>query len=109
MLLTVGLHVTSVFWVGTETPGPAAPILLGVRVLPGADLQAMINSRPGGTTFCLKRGVHPLATGVLVKSYDRIIGEPGAVLDGQDVAALGPVGLRRLHRSEERGRRRVSV
>ena len=91
LLITVGPLVTPVSGSGLEhellaTRGSSCS---GVRVLPGVDLQAKINSRPGGTTFCLKKGIHPLATGALVKSHDRIIGEPGAVLDGQNVAHTG--------------------
>ena len=91
VLIAVGLLVTPVSGSGLEhlllaTQGSSCS---GVRVLPGVDLQAKINSRPGGTTFCLKKGIHPLATGALVKSHDRIIGEPGAVLDGQNVAVTG--------------------
>jgi parallel beta-helix repeat protein len=64
----------------------------GVSIFPGDDLQAKILARAGGTTFCVKKGVHSLTTGVLVKSHDRIVGERGAVLDGQNVATTGLYG-----------------
>lgn len=52
----------------------------------------MIRARPQGTTFCLEEGIHRLRAGVLVKSYDRIIGVPGAILDGRGVATQGLFG-----------------
>jgi parallel beta-helix repeat protein len=66
----------------------------GVPVRPGTHLQAKIDANPQGTTFCLREGVHDLPIGgVLVKSFDRIVGEPGAVLDGRGIATRGLYGF----------------
>jgi Right handed beta helix region len=46
------------------------------------DLQATINLYPQGTTFCIHAGTYRLGAAVVVKSYDVILGEPGAVLNG---------------------------
>ena len=53
------------------------------------DIQSQINSHPQGTTFCVKAGVYRIATGILVKSFDKLLGEPGAIIDGQGVSAYG--------------------
>jgi parallel beta-helix repeat protein len=79
ILFTVGLFAT---------PASAASCT-GVRVRPGDNLQRKIDSRPQGTTFCLAKGTYRLTKGVHVKSYDRIIGAAGAVLDGQNLADRG--------------------
>lgn len=79
MLLIVGLFVSPA----------SASSCVGVRVRSGDNLQLKINARPQGTTFCLEKGTYLLRQGVLVKSYDRIIGEPGTVLDGQNVVVTG--------------------
>lgn len=54
----------------------------GVSVRPGTSLQAAIDRRRSGTTFCIKRGVHRQATYVVAKDGDTFVGEPGAVLNG---------------------------
>src|SRR5688572_28956728 len=80
MLLIVGLFVG---------PAAAGSSCSGVQVRPGDNLQRKIDSRPQATTFCLAKGTYRLRKGVHVKSYDRIIGAPGAVLDGQLIAIRG--------------------
>jgi parallel beta-helix repeat protein len=75
------------------SPEPSPFTCSGVEVGPGDDLQARIGSHPQGTTFCVREGVYAIASGVLVKSDDRIIGEPGAVLDGLGVASRGVYGF----------------
>ena len=65
----------------------------GVRVGPRADLQAVIDGHPEGTTFCVRPGVHKVADGVRVRSGDRLIGARGAVLDGLGVAPYGIYGF----------------
>jgi len=48
---------------------------------PGQDLQAAVNSNPGGTTFTLKAGVHRLQS-ITPKGGDKFVGEVGTVLNG---------------------------
>jgi parallel beta-helix repeat protein len=74
-------------------PKPSPFSCSGVEVRPGDDLQTKINARPQGTTFCVRAGIYQIAAGVLVKSDDRVIGEPGAVLDGLGVAPRGIYGF----------------
>ena len=52
-----------------------------VRMAPGADLQAVVDANPPGTTYCLGAGIHQNQT-IRPKSNDTYIGEPGAVMDG---------------------------
>jgi parallel beta-helix repeat protein len=56
-----------------------------VKLSPRRDIQAAIDARPGGTTFCLKRGTYRLRAPLLPKSIDTFVGEFGAVLTGSKV------------------------
>jgi parallel beta-helix repeat protein len=77
---------------GTVTPPPTTACS-GVSVTPGQFSQALVNNYPGGTTFCLKAGTHVMSgSGVLAKSNDSFIGEPGTILDGQNTATYGIQG-----------------
>jgi parallel beta-helix repeat protein len=63
-----------------------------VTVVPTSDIQALLNLYPSGTTFCFQTGTYVLRSFVVPKSYDRLIGLPGAVLTGQDTYAGGIKG-----------------
>jgi parallel beta-helix repeat protein len=63
-----------------------------VSVLPTSDVQALLNLYPGGTTFCFQPGTYVLKTKVVPKSYDSLIGLPGAVLTGLDTYVGGIKG-----------------
>jgi Right handed beta helix region len=67
--------------------GPATPPSGAVRVNPPADLGALTERHPPGTTFWLAPGVHRLPRGaysqVKAKNGNTYIGAPGAILDGQ--------------------------
>jgi hypothetical protein len=54
----------------------------GVRVSPGNSVQAAIHSSSNGATLCLGTGVHRLRTALVPKAGQRLIGQPGAVLNG---------------------------
>ncbi len=56
-----------------------------VEVTPGMDMQLAVNANPTGTTFCLKAGTHVQQT-VIPKTGNTFVGEPGAIMDGEDVA-----------------------
>jgi parallel beta-helix repeat protein len=64
----------------------------GVTVTPTDDVQAMLDARPNGTTFCFQAGEYVLKSFVVPKSHDRLIGLPGAVLTGLDTYAGGIKG-----------------
>ncbi|MBI1356919.1 MAG: hypothetical protein GC160_21475 [Acidobacteria bacterium] len=53
----------------------------GVLIRPGENIQAVINAAPGGTLFRLGAGVHRMQQ-IAPRSYDRFVGEPGAILNG---------------------------
>ena len=55
-----------------------------VPVNPGDDLQAAVNAHPPGTTFLIKAGRHRRQS-VVPKTGNSFIGEPGAILDGENV------------------------
>ena len=52
----------------------------------------MINLYPAGTTFCFQPGTYVLKNNVVPKSYDSLIGLPGAILTGLDTYAGGIKG-----------------
>jgi len=56
-----------------------------IRLRPGRDLQAAINAKSEGTTFCFKEGIYRLRAPLLPKSDDVFVGEYGAVLRGSNV------------------------
>jgi parallel beta-helix repeat protein len=66
----------------TTAPAAAAPSCTGLRVPAGSSVQAAIDSNPSGATLCLGTGVHRLARPLAPKAGQRLIGEPGAVLNG---------------------------
>ncbi|HVM00054.1 MAG TPA: cell wall-binding repeat-containing protein [Egibacteraceae bacterium] len=62
--------------------GPQTETCSGVRVAPGNDLHALLAGHPEGTTFCFQPGEYRLAAALRPKSGQRLIGSPGAVLNG---------------------------
>ena len=57
----------------------------GIAVGPDDSLQAAVDARPEGTTFCLRAGIHRLARAV-PKNHQRFIGEgAGTILSGARV------------------------
>jgi parallel beta-helix repeat protein len=70
----------------------STPGCKGVTVTPSDDVQAMLDTRPTGTKFCFQAGEYVLKSFVVPKSFDRLIGLPGAVLTGLDTYAGGIKG-----------------
>jgi parallel beta-helix repeat protein len=64
-------------------PQPTITCPVGaVDLSPGTNLQDAVDARPGGTTFCLRAGVHPITSAITPKTGDVFVGEYGAILDG---------------------------
>ena len=55
-----------------------------VDILPGDDIQALVDSNPPGTTFHLRRGVYRMQQ-VVPKDGQVFVGEPGTILNGSQV------------------------
>lgn len=53
----------------------------GILIRPGENIQSVVNSAPGGSTFRLGAGVHRMQQ-IAPRSFDRFVGDPGAVLNG---------------------------
>jgi parallel beta-helix repeat protein len=66
----------------TTTKAPTSSSCAGVRVPAGNSVQAAIDSNPNGATLCLATGVHRITEPLIPKAGQRLIGEPGAVLNG---------------------------
>jgi Right handed beta helix region len=70
------------------TPSPAGPKsgitcpAGAINISPGTNIQTVVNARPGGTTFCLKAGIHPIRSSITPKTGNTFVGEYGAILDG---------------------------
>ena len=58
----------------------------------GDDIPATVNAYPGGTTFCIHAGTHYTSAPINPKSYDVLIGEYGATIDGAAVTMTYDVG-----------------
>ncbi len=54
----------------------------GVPVRVGDDVHAVLNAHAEGDTFCFQPGVHRLASALRPKTGQKLVGEPGAVLNG---------------------------
>src|SRR5690348_11537617 len=65
----------------------------GVAVAPGDDVVAAVAAWPAGTTFCLAPGRYAVTRPVAPKQGDRLIGQPGTVLDaGVPLGGWRPAG-----------------
>ena len=76
------LHIQTA--VGSNV-GPRATITCpagAVNIVPGQSIQLLVNMYPGGTTFCLRTGVHRLTSSIKPKTGNTFVGEYGAILDG---------------------------
>ena len=65
--------------------GPRATITCpagAVNIVPGQSIQPLVDMYPGGTTFCLRTGVHRLTSSITPKTGNTFVGEYGAILDG---------------------------
>jgi parallel beta-helix repeat protein len=70
----------------TVTPASAQRAPSPVTIRPGDSIQDAVRNSPPGTTFLIRRGVHRRQT-VQPKEGMSFIGEPGAVLDGENATA----------------------
>jgi len=55
-----------------------------IDILPGQNIQSIVNLYPGTTTFCLHAGVHSLTSSITPKTGNTFVGEYGAILDGSN-------------------------
>jgi hypothetical protein len=60
----------------------------GIHVVPGTDVPTLVAASPPGSTFCFQPGMYGIDQTVDPKQGDRLIGEPGAILDAS-VAVSG--------------------
>ena len=69
----------------TTSYGPKATITCpsgAYDLWPGTAIPFTVSLHPGGTTYCLRAGVHALTSAITPKTGDTFIGEYGAILDG---------------------------
>jgi parallel beta-helix repeat protein len=57
----------------------------GIELAPGDDPQLQLQSQPKGKTFCFSAGVYRLSRPLTPRNRQRLIGEPGAILNGAQV------------------------
>jgi parallel beta-helix repeat protein len=74
--------------VGWTAPSMGLSVCSGVVVIPGLDVQGLINSYPGGTTFCFAAGVF---------SVGNLSPKSGDILDGDNRLAILDGGNSRSH------------
>lgn len=65
------------------TPYPCS----GVSLSPEDNLQARLDASPQGATFCLEAGTYRLTRPLAPKAAQKLIGAPGAVLNGSRVVS----------------------
>jgi hypothetical protein len=65
----------------------------GVQVRPGTDLQARIESKPRGTTFCFAKGLYLLSGTIRTgQKFPTLDLRAGAIIDGQNGGFIGITG-----------------
>lgn len=88
--LAAGLTAAAVALSPVQAPpqqGRPGPIDLdvpcvGTEVVPGTDVQGMLDSSPEGARLCLRKGIHRISQPLKPKAGQSIVGEEGAVLNG---------------------------
>jgi parallel beta-helix repeat protein len=53
-----------------------------VDIWPGTSISSVVASYGGGTTFCIRAGIHYLTSSITPKTGNTFVGEYGAILDG---------------------------
>ena len=84
LTVTVGSS-GSVAPAGTSASGPQPTIYCpagSIDIWPGTSIQTMVDLYAGGTTFCLRAGVHYLSSAITPKTGNTFVGQYGAILDG---------------------------
>jgi parallel beta-helix repeat protein len=69
----------------TGRVGPRAEPCRGVVLEPSDDVQAAIDARQPGTTFCLAPGTHRVRRPLVPREGDALVGRQGAVISGARV------------------------
>jgi parallel beta-helix repeat protein len=70
-----------------STVGPQSAITCpagAVDVWPATSIPEVVSAFPGGTTFCVRAGIHYLTEAITPKSGDVFVGSYGAILDGSN-------------------------
>jgi len=86
--MTIRPHDVDVNWVDitgvdARPPTSPAPTAPSIDVFPADDLSALVNAAAPGTRFVLQPGIH-LGDRAVPKDDQVFIGEPGAILDGDN-------------------------
>jgi hypothetical protein len=72
----------------TASTTPAASYSCsGVSVSPGANIQALLDAHSEGATFCFAPGTYRLSSQLRPRRAQKLIGAPGAVLNGSKVVS----------------------
>jgi parallel beta-helix repeat protein len=74
-------------WLSAGEAGLAAGSCQGVAVPPGAEVQAVVAGHKAGTTYCFDAGVYRLTETIVPQEGDKLIGSPGAILNGSKLLA----------------------
>jgi parallel beta-helix repeat protein len=73
--------------------GPRATVTCpaaSVSIASDEPIQPLVDMHPGGTTFCLRAGVHRLTSSITPKTGNTFVGEYGAILDGTGWSTTDP-------------------
>jgi Right handed beta helix region len=74
----------------SSPPSSSLSTCRGVRVSPDRNLQALIDAKPPGTTFCFAKGLYRLSSGIWTgDKFPRLDLRAGAVIDGQNGGFVG--------------------
>jgi hypothetical protein len=96
LILLVPLLALFAFVATTEERAEGAPwTCTGTHIFPGGsrenDIDAVINTKhPTGTTFCVHAGTYPVSEPAILKTGDKLEGEPGTetIIDTNTIAPI---------------------
>lgn len=75
---------------GLSVGGAAAAATKNIDLLPGQNVQSVVNSAPEGTIFVFLPGIHRMQS-IEPKNNDVFAGTPGAILNGSEVLKFSQV------------------
>lgn len=89
---TVAPTTTTTAPTTTTTAPPPAPACSGVEVRAGTSIQAAIDANPTGTVLCIRAGTYRPTSPITPKTNQKLIGEPGVVVNGSGTVPVGIKG-----------------
>jgi parallel beta-helix repeat protein len=82
---------TSAVTITPPSPAPPTPPPPGITIAVGQNWQTKVNANPNGTVFRILAGTH-IQQAVIPKTGNQFIGDPGAIMDGENTTDFAFAG-----------------